>query len=127
MHMRKILLLTTIVVLAGLTSWAQRTISGRIIDDKGAPVSGASVQIKNSQSGTVSNDDGRFSLTVPASGKILVISAVNMGTQEVIIGSLATINVTLSTTFSSMQEVVVVGYGTQRKKSYRKCFFCKRE
>lgn len=114
--MRKMLLLTTIVVLMGVVSHAQRTVTGRVMDDKGTPVAGASVQIKNSQSGTVTNDEGRFSINVPASGKILVISAVNMGTQEVIIGNQTSINVTLSSTFASMQEVVVVGYGTQRKK-----------
>ncbi len=104
-------------MLVGLASWAQRTVTGKVTDASGAPVSGASVQVQNTRAGTVTKDDGTFSLTVPANGKTLLISSVGQAVQQITIGSQANIMVTLGTGVDrTLQEVVVVGYGTQRRK-----------
>lgn len=115
--MRKFALLCAAVFLT-LLSWAQRAVTGKVTDDKGTPLPNVSVTIKGSNSGTVTAEDGSFSLTVPANGKVLVFSTVGMATQEVSVGNKATINVSLETSDKSLQEVVVVGYGTQQKKAF---------
>lgn len=114
--MRKLLLLMVLVI-AGLTSWAQRAITGRVTDANGNPIAGASVQVQNTQVGTVTREDGSFSLTVPANGRRLIITAIGMAAQEVNVGSQNNYSVSLQAgTDQSMQEVVVVGYGTQRRR-----------
>jgi len=113
--MRKLLLLMVLVI-AGLTSWAQRAVTGRVTDANGNPIVGASVQVQNTQVGTITREDGTFSLTVPANGRRLVITAVGMAAQEVNIGTQNNYTVSMQAgTGQSMQEVVVVGYGTQRR------------
>ena len=73
--------------------------------------------LRGTTTGTTSGSDGTFSITVPAAAKVLVISSVNMLTQEVNITSTSSsINVSLKLDDKSMQEVVVVGYGTQKRK-----------
>jgi len=114
--MRKFLTLSVVALLCTLQVWAQRTITGRVTDDKGSPLPNVSVQVRGTNSGTVTNTDGTYSLTVPANGRTLVFSAVDMGTQEIDIGNQTTVNATLLTTERNLQEVVVVGYGTQRRR-----------
>jgi TonB-dependent starch-binding outer membrane protein SusC len=115
--MRKLLLLCAAVFMT-IMSWAQRTVTGRVTDDKGAPLPNVSITIKGTNQGTVSGADGSFSLNVPANGRTLVFSAVGMDTKELAIGSQATISASLEPEDRSMQEVVVVGYGTQQKKAF---------
>ncbi|HVF95928.1 MAG TPA: TonB-dependent receptor plug domain-containing protein, partial [Flavisolibacter sp.] len=115
--MRKFLFLSFMLMLTGLASWAQRTVTGRVTDANGTPVSGASVIIQNTRTGTVTKDDGSFSINVPANGRTLVISAVGMASQEVAIGSQSTLTVSLRAgTDQSMQEVVVTAMGIRRSE-----------
>jgi TonB-linked SusC/RagA family outer membrane protein len=117
--MRKFLLLSLVLTLAFVTSWAQRTVTGRVTDANGNPIASASVQVQNTQVGTVTREDGTYSLTVPANGRVLVISAVGMTTQEINIGTQSAINVSLQTgAQQNLQEVVVVGYGTQQRRTF---------
>lgn len=97
--------------------WAQRTVTGRVTDDKGVPVPNASVTVKGTNQGTVTNEEGMYTITVPANGRTLVFSSVSLGTREVTIGSETTINASLVATNQSLDEVVVVGYGTQRRRN----------
>jgi TonB-linked SusC/RagA family outer membrane protein len=113
--MRKLLVALTAVLLFTGQLLAQRTITGKVIDEKGEPVPNASVMVKGSNTGTVTKSDGTYSITVPANAKHLVISSVDMATEEISIGTQTTINTTLRAADKSLQEVVVVGYGTQRK------------
>lgn len=115
MHMRKILF-CTLAVLLTLHVWAQRTVTGVVTDDRGNPVPNASVQIKGTNLGTVTGPDGRFTLTVPADARTLVFSAVDMASEEVSVGNAATVDARLRSSDRSLEEVVVVGYGTQRRK-----------
>src|SRR6478752_3462236 len=116
MHMRKQLLLLSGFVLCSIVALAQRTITGKITDDKGSPVANASVVIKGTNTGTSSKVDGSYSLTVPANAKALVFSSVNMNTVERPLGTSDVVDASLTINAVEIQEVVVTGYGTQRKK-----------
>lgn len=82
--------------------------------DDGQPLPGVSVYIKGTQSGTLSDVNGTYSLKVPA-GSTLVFSFVGMETQEVVVTSNTTIDIAMSYDMTEMDEVVVIGYGTQKK------------
>ena len=114
--MRKQLLLLSGFVLCSIIALAQRTITGKITDDKGSPVANASVVIKGTNTGTSSKVDGSYSLTVPANAKALVFSSVNMNTVERPLGTSDVVDASLTINAVEIQEVVVTGYGTQRKK-----------
>src|SRR4026207_444348 len=117
MLMRKLLLLLMAVVLAiGQICAQQRTITGKVTDDKGAAVANASVVVKGTSTGTVTKSDGSYTLTVPASAKVLVFSSVGMAPLEVVMGTETTISPSLKPVESILAEVIVVGYGTQKRK-----------
>jgi TonB-linked SusC/RagA family outer membrane protein len=116
--MRKLLLMGSVILLFTGQLVAQKSLTGTVTDDKGNPLPNVSVQIKGANLGTVSKLDGTYSLTAPANAKTLVFSSVDMGTQEVSIGSKSVIDVSLKGEDKTMQEVVVVGYGTQQKKAF---------
>jgi iron complex outermembrane receptor protein len=108
--------LAFICVLFTLTTFSQtKTITGKILDDKGAPVIGASITVKGSKSGSSSHPDGTFQLTVPSTATTLVISSVGFASQEVAIGDQTTLSVSLVPSQSNLNEVVVIGYGSSRR------------
>jgi TonB-dependent starch-binding outer membrane protein SusC len=93
-----------------------KTISGRVTNDANQPVAGASVVVKGTTNGTTTDNNGNFSIQAP-SGGTLVISSINFAEKEIAVGNSNSINVKLSTSIpGDLGEVVVVGYGTQRKK-----------
>ena len=116
--MRKLFLLLFGVVFFAASALAQRTISGKVTDEKGAGVANASVIVKGTTTGTTTKADGTFSLSIPANARVLVVSSVDFLTQELNIGSQTTFDVALKGEDKVMQEVVVVGYGTQQKKAF---------
>ena len=114
--MRKLVTMLLCTVLAIMQLAAQtRTVKGKISDEKNNPLGNATVVVKGTTSGTTSGADGSFSINVPANGKILVISSLNFISQEVLIGNKTTISVSLESSSENLQEVVVVGYGTQKR------------
>jgi TonB-dependent starch-binding outer membrane protein SusC len=94
-----------------------RTITGKVTDDKGAPIPNASVIVSGTSIGTTTNNDGTFQLSVPGTAKLLVISAVDMGEKIVSIAKDDNVTVALSKADKSLQEVVVVGYGQQTQRT----------
>ncbi len=99
------------LLFAGLNSLtAQRTITGKVSDAAG-PIPGASVVIKGTTTGTATDGDGNYSLAVKGDGLTLTYSAVGYTTQEVALGSSNNIDITLAEDISTLQEVVVTGYG----------------
>lgn len=94
-----------------------RIIKGKVTDDKGAAIGNASVQVKGSRSGTVTDEDGNFTLTVPLSAKSLIISSLNFSAQEVSISGQNSISVKLNPSSGKLDEVVVVGFGTTKRTS----------
>lgn len=112
------LLCTLFAFLVQSANAQDRTITGKVTDAKdGAPVEGASVQAKGTKTGTATKADGSFTITVGSGVNSLVISSVGFTTQEVSIAGLSTVNVILTGSSSAnLNEVVVTGYGTARKK-----------
>lgn len=94
----------------------QRTISGNIIDGTNQdPLIGATVMVKDATTGTVTDLDGNFSLSLPAGANILVITYTGYTPMEIDVDGRTTIEVEMASNVESLNEVVVVGYGTQRK------------
>ena len=99
-----------------LSNAQQKTVTGKVTSDKdGSPVSGVSVVAKGAKTGTQTAADGSFSLTVANNVTTLVFSSIGFVSQEAAIGS-GTVNVVLNATAEGLSEVVVIGYGTARKK-----------
>lgn len=114
--MRKLLLLLLAVGLSVAQLHAQtRTITGKVTGPDGTPLPNSSVTVKGTTYGTTTKADGTYSINIPNGSRILVISAVGMNDVEVSIGNKGVINMTMSPTDKSLAEVVVVGYGTQRR------------
>ncbi len=115
--MRKIIKKLTLafIFLATLNiSYAQtKEVSGQIMDGSGKTIAGASVIAKGTTSGTSTNDDGKFTLQVPAGVKALLVSALNYASQEVPITA-SPMAIILKSTVVDLEEVIVVGYGTQK-------------
>lgn len=110
-------LLLGLLMLFTLTSIAQqRTVTGVVTDDKGVPLSGVSVTIKGTTTGTITSADGAFSLNVPANSNTLVISNIGYESRDVDITNQTNINITLTSADQVLTDVVVVGYGTARRR-----------
>ena len=109
---------TAVLLMLNLLVSAQnKTLTGKIIGDDNLPLPGVSVVVKGTQTGTVTDFDGNFTLTVPADAKTLVFTFVGLKSKEVEIGNQTTFNITLSEETVGLEEVVVVGYGVQKKES----------
>jgi TonB-dependent starch-binding outer membrane protein SusC len=95
---------------------AQNTIKGVITSKDGSALSGVSVIVKGSGIGTQTAPDGSFTITVPKNSNTLIISAIGYTRQEVKISGQSLINISLQSTTSTLADVVVIGYGTAKKK-----------
>ncbi|MGV8963014.1 MAG: SusC/RagA family TonB-linked outer membrane protein [Candidatus Saccharimonadaceae bacterium] len=113
MKERIYLLLFLLMMSIGIT-FAQTRVTGSVVDDKGEPVIGASIQIKGTGQGTVTDIDGGFTLNVPTGSNTLVISYVGMQSKEVAVKPI--LNIVLAADSELLDELVVVGWGTQRKE-----------
>ncbi len=93
------------------------TISGTVRNAKGDPLKGVSVNVKGSSTGTTTNDDGKFMISVPNSKSVLVFSYVGFAGKEETVGTRKSLDIQLSEGNSALDEVVVIGYGgTMRKR-----------
>ncbi|SDM30554.1 SusC/RagA family TonB-linked outer membrane protein [Kriegella aquimaris] len=110
-----------IVCIALLTLWGQnafsqtKTITGMVSDASGAPLPGASILVSGTTNGTTSDFDGNYSISDINSSDQLVFSYIGMTTQTISVGNQNTINVNLQEDAEALEEVVVVGYGTQSR------------
>src|SRR5574344_1225521 len=116
MKRKLMLLLTCLFVGIGLVTAQTQRVTGNVTSEEdGLPVVGASVLVKGTTVGTITDIDGNFTLSsVPASAKVLQVSYIGMQSQEVAIKP--SVKVILKADAEVLEEVVVVGYGTQRKK-----------
>lgn len=115
--MKKLLLLLTTLLSCYMLKAQNRTISGTVTDEKGSPLAGVTVQVKGNAIAVATDAAGAYTITVPATARVLVFSFVDKETREVNIGNQSQISLSLQSNERALQEVVVVGYGTQRKKS----------
>ena len=92
-------------------------ITGTVVDNEGFPLPGVTIMIKGTTRGTATDSDGKFSITVPDRNAVLVFSYIGYSTLEQAVGTQTALNITLHDETEQLSEVVVVGYGTQKKQS----------
>jgi TonB-linked SusC/RagA family outer membrane protein len=113
--MKEILSLLFIITLYLQPLMAQVQVKGNVVDDQNIALPGVSIQVKGTYTGTMTDTDGNYSITALPSDT-LVFSMVGMITQNIYVGNRTTLDVVLTTQTTLMDEVVVIGYGTQRVK-----------
>jgi TonB-dependent starch-binding outer membrane protein SusC len=119
MSRRKLLrsiILPAMLLFSQLSFAQDRVITGRVTDSTGNGLAGVTVTAKGTRTATQTSNDGSFRLTVPSTINAVIFSSVGFATREVSITSGVPLNVSLSGAGSSLNEVVVIGYGTSRKK-----------
>ncbi|GAA4465928.1 TonB-dependent receptor [Nibrella saemangeumensis] len=113
---KNVLWLLLCLVIQGVQAQTQRSIRGTVFADNGGePLPGVSITIRGTTTGTTSNGEGSYTLTVPANA-VLVFSYIGYARQEVPVGNRSTIDVRMMADTRQLSEVVVVGYGTQVKR-----------
>lgn len=116
--MRKFYWLLLILIIGNSQLFAQqRVITGKVVGPNGEVLPNVSVVINGTKQGTTTNKDGTFTLTIAPSARTLTFTFSGLSDQEVSIGNSKLINVTMTASDKAMQEVVVVGYGVQKKKA----------
>ena len=113
--LQKPLVFLFLLCLFPLGAMAQSIIKGTVNDENGEPVIGATVKVKETQKGTITDFDGNYSIEA-ASNATLVFSYVGYVTQEVKVGGKSTLNITMKEDNTTLNDVVVIGYGTMKKK-----------
>lgn len=114
----KTLFLVLFSFILSMPTYAQtRRITGTVVDEKNEPLPGASVKAKSGQGGVSTDGNGKFSISVPENEKNLIISFVGFLDQDIVIGGRTDITVKLAPSTKSLNEVVVIGYGSQRKEA----------
>ncbi|MCU4175168.1 SusC/RagA family TonB-linked outer membrane protein [Carboxylicivirga sp. N1Y90] len=103
------------IVCSSMFAQQARTVTGEVLDATGATLPGVSVILKGTSEGTITDLDGKFMLSVPAEINSLVFSFIGMMTQEIDVSNQTIISVVLKDDVQGLEEVVVVGYGTQKK------------
>jgi len=108
-------LFTLLVVSFGFAH-GQVTVSGQVTSaSDNTPLVGVSVVLKGTQTGTLTNDEGKFSINVPNSNSVLMFSYIGYERKEVVVGNQNTLNISLNPSETFLDEVVVIGYGTVKK------------
>lgn len=116
--MRKLLMfLTTFLLLSGQLL-AQKTVTGRVLDDNGKPVANASVQVRNTTAGTTTKADGTFSINVPSNGRIIEITVIGFETLSQAVPASGFFEVRLKAATDELAGVVVTGYSRVKKSEY---------
>ncbi|MEO6682774.1 MAG: TonB-dependent receptor plug domain-containing protein [Ginsengibacter sp.] len=119
-HVRILFLFLILIMGAAFTASAQgasdKRITGRVESSKGVPLQGATISLKNSTRSTTSNAEGNFSIMV-SENDILVISFVGYNAQEIPVAGKTTFNITMQEQASTMSDVVIVGYKSQKRSS----------
>jgi len=114
--MTAMVFLVLLTCFAGTDAFAQNNVKGKITNNTGEPVVGASVVVKGTTVGTNTGGDGSYSIAA-AKGATIVVSSVGYTTREITVGDNNTIDVQLSSATGDLDQVIVVGYGTQRKEA----------
>lgn len=108
------MMLFVLLLFGSINSLQAQTVSGVVSDSKGFTLPGVSVTVKNTQTGATTDIDGKFTVTA-SQNATLVVSFIGFATQEIAVNNRKTINVTLADNIENLDEVVVIGYGTQKK------------
>lgn len=92
-----------------------RPVKGKVVDEKNEPVIGATVMLKGTNRATMTDVNGNFTLNIEEAGSVLVVSFIGYNTKELIVGAQTELSIVLLPETQALEEVVVVGYGTQKK------------
>jgi len=103
-----------LLLLVSTAGWSQTTVRGTVTDSKGAAIEGVNVVVKGASTGTVTDARGAYTISA-GSNAVLVFSYTGLATREETVGERSAINVSLTENGASLENIVVVGYGTQRK------------
>nr|WP_319398963.1 TonB-dependent receptor [uncultured Carboxylicivirga sp.] len=114
--MKKRNLILLLFLFVGFTAFAQKKVSGTVYDNENMPIPGVTVLEKGTSNGIITDMDGNYLITIPGDDAILVFSFIGMKTQEITVGTQTTVNVNMIPDMADLDEVVVVGYGVQKKK-----------
>ena len=109
------LLLIVFMVGFSVNTWAQTTVSGTVLDDLKEPLPGASVVVKGTNNGVVTDFDGKFTITVKNENARLLISFIGFETKEISLDGSSSYTVQLEVGANALDEVVVIGYGSVKK------------
>ncbi|MDR3061960.1 MAG: SusC/RagA family TonB-linked outer membrane protein, partial [Dysgonamonadaceae bacterium] len=112
----KLLLLIVLINVSTAFSQQVQTVTGNVVDETGEPMVGVSITVKNTGTGTTTNIDGFYSLHVSGNNSVLVFSYLSYRTLEITVAGKTKIDVKMEEDLQLLDEIVVVGYGTQRKK-----------
>jgi hypothetical protein len=113
--MKKKRLIHLLLIFPMLLFAQSKAITGTIIDENKMPLPGVSILIKELNIGSFTDFNGLFSLKVPETGKTIVVSYLGYISKELVIGNTGVFNIQLAIDSNTLDEIVVVGYGTQRK------------
>ncbi|MCK5402170.1 MAG: SusC/RagA family TonB-linked outer membrane protein, partial [Flavobacteriaceae bacterium] len=94
---------------------AQINVTGVVSDELGELLPGVNILVKGTTTGAITDFDGKYSISAPDASSVLVFSYIGFENQEIVVGNQTTINLTLKASAESLGEIVVIGYGTQRK------------
>ena len=114
---KALLTLTLVLLSIGASAQSGHSVSGNVVDSNGEPIIGATVMEVDTQNGTVTDFDGNFNLTVKSPKASLRISYIGYQTQTIAVNGSKTISVVIKEDETNIEEVVVVGYGKQKKES----------
>ena len=113
--LHRVMITLIIFILALQVNAQQRTLTGTVREENGGPLVGVSISLKGTSSGTTTNNNGTYSINVPNNQAVLIFSFLGFKTREIPIGANPVLNVSLAADNTALDEIVVVGYGTQRK------------
>jgi TonB-linked SusC/RagA family outer membrane protein len=114
----KIWLAVVMFITSGIVMSAQtHSVSGRVSDEKGELLAGVAVYEKGTTNGTLTDENGQYTISLAGSNPILVFSSLGFEEQEIVVNNRSLVDVALVTVINELDEIVVVGYGTQRKIS----------
>ena len=109
--------LALLLALSQSVSAQSLTVTGKVVDASNEPIIGAGVVEKGTDNGTVTDIDGAFRLTVSGKNAVIVVNSLGYQTSEIVLGGRSSVNVVLKDDAQLLADAVVVGYGTQMRKT----------
>ena len=116
MGMKRTLLLQFLLI-SGISSWAQVSVTGKITDEKQTGLPGVTVAVKGTQTATTTNAEGFFTIKVPGKKSVLIMSSIGYLPKEMTIAEHGVMNIMLAPDSKGLGEIVIIGYGSQTKKA----------
>jgi TonB-dependent starch-binding outer membrane protein SusC len=113
---RSILTLLLLCFAMSIASAQQRTVTGKVTSKAEGPLPGVNIVVQGTITGAITDINGAYSITVPGPEAVLVFSSIGFNTESITVGNLKTVDVEMVSSTAALAEVVVVGYGTQKKR-----------